>query len=377
MRQIPFALPSIGDDEINSVIETIRSGWLTMGKKTFEFEDAIAQYTGAKYAVALNSCTAALHLSLLASGIKPGDEVITTPFTFASTGNVIVHSGALPVFVDIDPQTFNIVPANVSEAITSKTKAIIPVHYGGQPCDMRALMEIAEDKNIIIIEDAAHAMGAHYHGKKIGNLGNPTCFSFYATKNMTTGEGGAVTTNDLAFADKIRKLRLHGISKDAWKRYGAGGSWKYDIELCGWKYNTTDINAAIGLHQLKKIDEFNRIRKMYAGIYSRNLQNVKRIRIPATFYEDNTFHLYPLLVPKDNRELFIESLSAKGVSCSVHFIPLHLHSFYQNTYGFKYGDFPICEEVYEREVSIPLYPKMIEDDVKYVIECIKGIYGEI
>lgn len=376
MRQIPFALPSIGDDEINSVVDTIRSGWLTMGKKTFEFEEAIALYTGAKYAVALNSCTAALHLSLIASGVKPGDEVITTPFTFASTGNVIVHSGARPVFVDIDPDNFNIDTTFVEEAITPKTKAIIPVHYGGQPCDMRVLNEIGHDHSIPIIEDAAHAMGAHYKGKMIGNLGNPTCFSFYATKNMTTGEGGAVTTNDLAFADKIRKLRLHGISKDAWKRYGAGGSWKYDIELCGWKYNTTDINSAIGLYQLKKINEFNRIRKMYAGIYSRGLQNVKRIKIPATFCEDNTFHLYPLLVPKDNRDLFIESMGAKGVFCSVHFIPLHLHSYYQNTYGFKYGDFPVCEEVYEREVSIPLYPKMTEDDVKYVIDCIKGIYGE-
>ena len=371
MRQIPFALPSIGDDEINSVIETIRSDWLTMGKKTFEFEDAIAKYTGAKYAVAVNSCTAALHLSLLASGVKHGDEVITSPFTFAATGNVIVHSGARPVFVDIDRETFNIDPSKIVRAITPNTKAIIPVHYAGQPCDMSEIMNIANENDLVVIEDAAHAIGAQYHKRKIGNLGNPTCFSFYATKNMTTGEGGAVTTNDEEFADKIRKLRLHGISKDAWKRYGAGGSWKYDIEVCGWKYNTTDINSAIGIHQLKKIDEFNRIRKMYAGIYSRNLYQVKNLKVPSIYHEDNVFHLYPILVPKDQRDTFITNLADMGVFCSVHFIPLHLHSFYQKEYGFKYGDFPVCESVYEREVSLPLYPKMTEDDIKYVIECVK------
>jgi len=376
MRQIPFALPLIGEEEISSVVDTIRSGWLTMGKKTFEFEEAIANYTGAKYAVALNSCTAALHLSLIASGIKPGDEVITTPFTFASTGNVIVHSGARPVFVDIDSETCNINPDKISEAITSKTKAIIPVHYAGQPCNMRAIMEIAEDNNLVVIEDAAHAIGAEYHKKKIGNLGNPTCFSFYATKNMTTGEGGAITSNDFEFVEKVRKLRLHGISKDAWKRY-AGGSWKYDIELCGWKYNTTDINSAIGLYQLKKIDEFNDIRKMYAGIYTRGLQNINNLGIFSKHYEDHVFHLYPVLAPEKHRDAFIELLSLRGVSCSVHFIPLHLHSFYQSEYGYKRGDFPTCESIYDREVSLPLYPKMTEEDIKYVINSVKEVCGEL
>jgi dTDP-4-amino-4,6-dideoxygalactose transaminase len=377
MKQIPFALPLIGDEEIASVIDTIRSGWLTMGKKTFEFEDAIAKYTGAKYAIALNSCTAALHLSLIASGIGSGDEVITTPFTFAATGNVIVHSGALPIFVDINHETCNIDPDKISESITPNTKAIIPVHYAGQPCDMRVIMEIAEDNDLKVIEDAAHAIGARYHGKMVGNLGNPTCFSFYATKNMTTGEGGAITTNDLEFSEKVRKLRLHGISKDAWKRYGAGGSWKYDIELCGWKYNTTDINSAIGLHQLKKIDEFNNIRKMYAGIYTRGLQHINNLGIFSKYYEDHVFHLYPVLAPEKHRDAFIELLSLRGISCSVHFIPLHLHSFYQDTYGYRRGDFPVCESIYDREVSLPLYPKMTEEDVKYVIEAVKEVCGEL
>ncbi len=377
MKNIPYALPDIGDEEISSVINTLKSGWLTMGPKTFEFEKALSDYTGAKHTIAVNSCTAALHLSLLGAGVGPGDEVITTPFTFAATGNVIAHTGAKPVLVDIDPETFNINPEKIEEAITFNTKAIIPVHYGGQPCDMKRILELAERKQISVIEDAAHAIGAKYRGRKIGNLASKsTCFSFYATKNMTTGEGGAITTNDDEFAEKVRKLRLHGISKDAWKRYG-GGSWKYDIEECGWKYNTTDINASLGIEQLKKLDEFNRIRKMYAGIYARKLHDVPLLKIPAIFREDNIFHVYPLLVPKAQRDEFIVELGKMGVSCSVHFIPLHLHSFYQKTYGYKYGDFPVCDDVYEREVSIPLYPKMTEDDVMYVIDCIKKYMGVV
>jgi len=369
-RQIPFALPMLGEDEIQSVADVMRSGWLTMGKKTFELEDAIKKYVGCNQVVAVNSCTAALHLSLLAHGIGKGDEVITTPLTFAATGNVIVHSGATPIFVDIDYETYNIDPIKILNKITSKTKAIIPVHYAGQPCDMYEIMNIAEDNNLIIIEDAAHAIGAKYDCKKIGNLGNTTCFSLYATKNITMGEGGAIATNDKELADKIRKLRLHGISKDAWNRYGTGGSWKYDIEECGWKYNTTDIQAAIGLCQIKKIDEFTNIRQEYADLYNGSLWNVKDIIIPQHI-EDHVYHLYPILVPKDKRDTFISKMSELGVSCSVHFIPLHLHSFYQRQYRFKYGDFPICESMYEREVSLPIYPKMTRDDIYYVIDCVK------
>lgn len=377
MRKIPYALPDIGDEEIESVITTLKSGWLTMGPKTFEFEKALAEYTGAKYAIAVNSCTAALHLSLLAAGVGPGDEVITTPFTFAATGNVIAQVGAKPVLVDIENDTFNIDPVKIEEAITFNTKAIIPVHYGGQPCDMKHILELADRKNITVIEDAAHAIGARYRGRKMGNIGSlSTCFSFYATKNMTTGEGGAIMTNDDGFADLVRKLRLHGISKDAWNRYG-GGSWKYDIEVCGWKYKTTDLSAALGIQQLKKLDEFNRIRKLYASIYARNLHEVPLLQIPKIFKEDNVFHVYPVLVPKAQRDDFIIELGKMGVSCSVHFIPLHLHTFYQKTYGYQYGDFPVCDDVYEREVSIPLYPKMTNDDVMYVIDCIKNYMGRV
>jgi dTDP-4-amino-4,6-dideoxygalactose transaminase len=273
------------------------------------------------------------------------------------------------VFADIDPVTYNIDPDKIQEAITEKTKAIIPVHYAGQPCHMNRIRDVAGD--IPIIEDAAHAIGATYVCKKIGGYGNPTCFSFYATKNMTTGEGGAITTNDGEFAEKVRKLRLHGISKDAWKRYG-GGSWRYDIEECGWKYNTTDINAAIGLCQLMKLDEFNRRRKMLSEIYQGELQDIKEIQLPRAV-RDHIYHLYPVLVP--DRDAFIDYLAKKEIFCSVHFIPLHLHPFYQREFGYKRGDFPVTESVFDREVSLPLYPKMTANAAYTVCEAVEEYFG--
>lgn len=372
--KIPYCLPEIGEEEIAEVVDTLRSGWLTMGPKTIAFEEQIAAYTGAKYAVAVNSCTAALHLSLLAYGIGPGDEVITSPYTFASTGNVIVHSGARPVFADIQRDTFNIDPEKINEAITPKTKAIIPVHFAGQPCDMKEIQEIADDHNLVVIEDAAHAIGAEYRGKKIGSLSDATCFSFYATKNMTTGEGGAVTTNDPKIADKMRILRLHGISKDAWKRYSAQGSWYYEIEECGWKYNMTDIQAALGIHQLRKLDGFVETRRKYAEMYSTGIRDFEGVVTPLEKKgQKHVYHLYPVLLNEMDRGDFIREMAEMGIGCSVHFIPLHLHPFYRDTFDFKRGDFPNAEWVYEREVSLPLYPKMRMTDVAYVMECVSEI----
>ena len=373
---LPYCQPSIGKEEIKEVVDTLKSGWLTMGPRTIKFEEMIARYTKAKYAVVLNSCTAALHLSLIALGIGKGDEVITTPFTFASTGNVIIQVGAKPVFVDIERKTFNIDPKEIEKAITSKTKAIMPVHYAGQACDMTAIMKIAKKYHLFVIEDAAHMIGAEYKGKKIGTFGDTTCFSFYATKNMTTGEGGAVTTNDKTLAEKIMVLRLHGISKDAWKRYDKKGSWYYEIEECGWKYNITDIQAALGIHQIKKLDKFNKIRRKYAQIYNRELSGIKGIITP---YEKpnvkHVYYLYPILLENYNRDEFIEKMAQNGIGCSVHFIPLHLHPFYQKL-GYKKGDFPNAEWVYEREVSLPLYPKMKKKDIKLVVDSIKKIINE-
>ena len=374
---LSYCQPSIGKEERKEVVDTLKSGWLTMGPKSIRLEKMIAQYTGAKYAVLLNSCTAALHLSLIALGIGKGDEVITTPFTFASTGNVIVQVGARPVFADVDRKTFNIDPKEIEKAITLKTKAIMPVHYAGQACDMAAIMKIAKKYRLFVIEDAAHAIGAEYKGKKIGTFGDVTCFSFYATKNMTTGEGGAVTTNNRALAEKIRILRLHGISKDAWKRYAQKGSWYYEIEECGWKYNITDIQAALGIHQIKKLDKFNEIRRKYAQIYNKELSGIKGLITP---YEKPTvkhvYYLYPILLENYNRDKFIEKMAREGIGCSVHFIPLHLHPFYKRKFGHKKGNFPNAEWVYEREVSLPLYPKMSEKEVYRVINIIKEIIKE-
>lgn len=372
--KIPYCLPEIGEEEIAEVVDTLRSGWLTMGPKTIAFEEQIATYTGAKYAVAVNSCTAALHLSLLAYGIGPGDEVITSPYTFASTGNVIVHSGARPVFADIQRDTFNIDPEKINEAITPKTKAIVPVHFAGQPCDMKEIQEIADDHNLVVIEDAAHAIGAEYHGKKIGSLSDATCFSFYATKNMTTGEGGAVTTDDPKIADKMRILRLHGISKDAWKRYSAQGSWYYEIEECGWKYNMTDIQAALGIHQLRKLDGFVATRRKYAEMYSNGLRDLEGVVTPVEKEgRRHVYHLYPVLLNEMDRGDFIREMKERGIGCSVHFIPLHLQAFYQEKFGLMRGDYPLGEETYEREVSLPLYPAMQEEDVRQVIRCVHEI----
>jgi len=366
-KNIPYCLPSIGDDEISEVVKTLKSDWLTMGPKTIEFERLISEYTGAKHTIAVNSCTAALHLSLIASGVGKGDEVITTPFTFAATGNTIIHTGAKPVFVDIKKDTYNIDPEKIVNAITPKTKAIIPVHYAGQPCDMGSIMEIAEDYNLLVIEDAAHAIGAEYYDKKIGTISSATCFSFYATKNMTTGEGGAITTDNDKLADRLRTLRLHGINKDAWNRYSAEGSWYYEIEECGWKYNMTDLQAALGIHQIKKIDEFNDTRIRYANVYNKIFGKMDELIIP---YEKSNvkhaYHLYPILLKNLNRNVFINRMAEKGIGCSVHFIPLHLHPFYRNKFGFKMGQFPNAEFVYEHEVSLPLYPKMTRNDIEYI-----------
>jgi UDP-4-amino-4,6-dideoxy-N-acetyl-beta-L-altrosamine transaminase len=365
---LPYSQPLIGGEEINEVVDTLKLGWLSTGPKTIEFEELIAKYTGARCAVAVNSCTAALHLSLIALGIGEGDEVITTPFTFAATGNVIIHVGAKPVFVDIKRDTYNIDPEKIEEALTPQTKAIMPVHYAGQPCDMEAIMEIAQKHHLYVIEDAAHAIGAEYRGRKLGVIGDATCFSFYATKNMTTGEGGAITTNDDKLANRFRILRLHGISNDAWKRYLAPRSWYYEIEDCGWKYNMADIEAALGIAQLKKLDRFIETRREYSKIYDEEFGKIEGIITP---YEKpdvkHVYHLYPILLEKFERNEFIQRMAEKGIGCSVHFIPLHLHPFYKDKFSFEYGDFPNAEWVYQREVSLPLYPKMSKDDLGRVI----------
>jgi len=371
---IPFAPPYITEDEINAVIKVLKSGWLSMGYKTLEFENKFAEYIGSKHAVATNSCTSALFLSLKVLGIKKGDEVITTPFTFAATANVIVHCGAKPVFIDIEEETYNINADKIEEKITDKTKAIIVVHYGGQPADMKKIMKIAREYDLKVIEDAAHAVGSEYEkGKKVGSLGNLTCFSFYATKPMTTGEGGIIALNSDDLNEELRILRLHGISRDAWKRYLEKDNWYYEVIEAGYKFNPTDISSAIGLEQLKKLDWMNERRKEIAEYYNEHLQGLDIIRPHIDSNVKSSYHLYPIRLINYDRNKFIKKMAQNGIGTSVHFIPLHLMPFYRKRYGYKRGDFPVAEKVFENIVSLPIYPQLTEKQLEFIVKSIKEI----
>ena len=369
---------SIGKEEIDEVVDTLKSDWITTGPKTFKFEEIFFEYVNSKYAIAVNSCTAALHLAVVALGIGNGDEVITTPYTFAATAEVVINSDAKPVFVDVEKDTYNIDPAKIEDKITNKTKAIIVVHYAGHACEMDKIMEIAEKYDLYVIEDAAHAIGSKYKDKKIGSIGDATCFSFYATKNITTAEGGMITTNREDLADKMRILSLHGISKDAWKRYSSEGSWYYEIEYSGYKYNMSDLQASIGIHQMKKLDQMQKRREEIADMYNKSFDQISQITTPTVkSYATHAWHLYPIQVNPDmlsiNRNEFIEALKAENIGTSVHFIPLHLHPYYKEKYGFKGDDFPNAESLYKNEISLPIYPKMEDKDVEDVITAVKKI----
>ncbi len=366
-KVINFSPPSIGEEEIKEVNKTIRSGWLTMGPKTLEFEGEFAAACNSRNAVAVNSCTSALFLSLLASGVKPGDEVITTPFTFAATANVIEHLGAKPVFIDISMGDFNIDSNLIIKKITKKTKAIIPVHYGGQTADMRVINDIAKKYGLKVIEDAAHAVGSYYeNGLPVGDTKNLVCFSFYVTKIITTGEGGMVATNNFSVTNHLRRLRLHGMDKLAWQRYSKLNSWRYDIPELGYKMNMTDLNAALGLAQLKRLNGFIKNRTLIAKRYDEGLSNNKKIILPFKKKRGRlNFHLYPILVPK--RDLVIEKLAKIGIMTSVHFIPLYRMSYYKNKYKYNLKDFPVCESVYKRIISLPIYPQLKKEDQDYII----------
>jgi dTDP-4-amino-4,6-dideoxygalactose transaminase len=373
---LPYALPSIDEQEEQAVLEVLRSGWLTTGQRTRQFEQEFAAYTGAPYAVAVNSCTAAMHLVLAAWGIGAGDEVITTPLTFCATIEAIEYVGATPVLVDIDPQTANIDPARIESAITARTRVILPVHYGGLPCEMDAIMDIATRYNLKVLEDAAHASGAAYKGRKIGTIGHATAFSFYANKNMTTGEGGMITTPDAELADQCRILSLHGISRDAWKRYTAAGSWYYEVQALGFKYNMPDVLAAIGICQLRKLDAMNARRQHIAAQYHQAFREMGFLTpFPPELPDDRThvWHLYTVLLNLDalriGRDQFIEELKARNIGVSVHYIPIHYHPHYR-AYGWRKGDFPHTEAYYERTLSLPLYPAMSDQDVADVIEAV-------
>lgn len=372
--QIPFHKTHTTDEELNAAIDAIKSGWLTMGPKTVEFEDAFKMYVGSTEAISMNSATAALHLALKAIGLQHGDEVIVPTTTFVATAEVVTYFDAIPILCDIEEDTHNIDVNKIESLITKKTRAIIPVHFAGQPCDMDEIYAIAQKYNLKIIEDAAHAIPSSYKGVKIGNLekSDITCFSFYATKTLSTGEGGMATTNNSDYAKNMKINRLHGISKDAWDRYTTKGAWYYEIVDNGNKYNTTDINAALGLVQLEKQEMLREKRNQIANQYNEAFKDNKNIVIPCIKENRVTsWHLYVIKI--DNRDEVIEKLKENGVGCSVHFIPIHKHTYYKNKYEYSDEEYPVANAVFEKSLSLPIYPDMTEEEVQYVINNVLGI----
>ena len=375
---IPFHLPTVGQEEIDLVVETMRSGWLTTGARAKQFETDFATFIGAKHAVAVNSCTAALHLALEAVGVGPGDEVIIPTMTFAATGEVVVYLNARPVLVDCDPDTLNMDPRKVEEAVTSRTKAIIPVHFGGQPCDMARLTEVAQRYGLRMIEDAAHSLPAAFAGKTIGTISDLTCFSFYATKTITTGEGGMITTDRDDYAARMRIMSLHGLSRDAWKRYTAEGSWRYEILHAGYKYNLTDLAAALGIVQLKRAQEFLEARTRIAQRYNDGFEDVPEIRRPTSLPDrQHAWHLYVIQLQLErlriDRDRFLQELRTHDIGASVHFIPLHHHPFYRQQLGWDGHEFPAADAAFERILSLPMFPAMSTAQVDRVIAAVSDI----
>lgn len=374
---LPFSPPYIGEEEIAEVVDSLRSGWITTGPKTKRFEKEFAGFVGAPDALALSSCTAALHTALVVAGIGPGDEVITTPMTFTATVAVIEHVGARPVLVDIEPDTMNIDPVLVAAAVTEKTRAVIAVHYGGHPCDLDPLQAICDEHGLLLVEDAAHAVPAKYKGRMIGSGSNPVAFSFYATKNLTTAEGGMLT-GDPAMIEKAGVYSLHGMNRDAWKRNDKTGSWRYDIVTPGAKYNMTDIQAAMGLQQLQKMEWILARRREIVGLYREALAPLGVFDLPVEREDcQSAWHLFPIRIKpgalKISRDEFIEGMRKRNIGTSVHFIAVHTFTYYREKYGFKDGDFPVAFGESERLVSLPLHPGLSDGDVGDVVGAVREI----
>ena len=374
--QIPFHKTHTTDEETNAAVEAIQSGWLTMGPKTVEFEEKFKNYVGSSESVSMNSATAALHLSLKAIGLQRDDEVIVPTNTFVATAEVVTYFDAIPVLCDIEESTHNIDVSKIETLITPKTKAIIPVHFAGQACDMDEIYAIAKKYNLKIIEDAAHAIPSTYKGQYIGNLKDTdiTCFSFYATKTLSTGEGGMATTNNSDYAKNMKINRLHGISKDAWDRYTTKGAWHYEIVDNGNKYNTTDINSSIGMIQLQKQIMLKDKREKIANKYFEAFKDNKNIVLPVV-KDDRTSSWHLFVIKINNRDDIIEQLKQNGVGCSVHFIPIHKHQYYKNKYNYINDDYPIANKVFDKSLSLPIYPDMTDEEVNFVIKNVLEIVG--
>ena len=375
---LPFHKSWLEEEEHREVEDTLNSGWLTTGPKAQKFEEAFKDYIGCKHAVALNSCTAGLNLALTVQNFAEGDEVITTPMTFPATTNVILLQRLKPVFADIEPGPLTIDPRKIEAKITPRTRAIIPVHFAGHPCDMTPIQELADRHKLVIIEDAAHALESGYKGKKIGNLGNATAFSFYANKNITTGEGGMLVTNDDALAETIRIMRLQGISRDAWKRYGKSGFSHWEHTLAGHKCNMSDLNASIGMHQIKKVERFMTLRKKYVSMYDRAFADVAELETLAVRdYATHAHHLYVISLHLErltiDRDGFLDAIQSTGIGVALHYVALHLQPYYVKNFNTKPQDFPIASNYSERVITLPLYPKMSSADVERVIGTVKDL----
>jgi len=378
MQNIPFHKAYIGREEIRNVVQALKSGWHTMGPRTVEFEERFKAYTGAKFAISVNSCTAALHLALEAIGLKEGDEVIVPAITFTASAEVVCYFKAKPVFVDVERDTMNINADRIEERITHKTRAIIAVDFAGQSFDHDKVRKIAKRYGLFIIEDAAHALPTTYKGKKVGTLADITCFSFYATKTLDTGEGGMITTQNATWAARMKIMRLHGMSKDAWKRHTKEGNWFYEVTAPGFKYNTTDINAAMGLAQLGRLEWMGERRRKVAEYYNKTFADMTEIETPVVRSHCQTsWHLYVIKLALEklriDRSRFIQELAKRGVSTSVHFIPLYRHPYYRDRFKLSAKDFPDSEWAYQRIISLPIFPGLTRAQMRHVTASVKGV----
>ncbi len=372
MKFIPYGHQWIDEEDIEEVVAVLKSDWITTGPKIEEFENALCEYVGCKYAVAVNSGTSALDIAVQTLNLPRGSEIITTPFTFVATSNAVLYNNLKPIFADIEKETRNINPEEIRKKITDKTKAIIYVDYAGHPCDIEEIKDIAEESDLYLIEDASHAIGAEYKGKKIGNFADVTVFSFHPVKHITTGEGGVVVTNNKDFYERLKMLRNHGIDKSALDRFGPEAGWAYDLKFLGRNYRITDFQAALGISQLKKLDEFLRMREEIVRRYNKAFEAIPEIETPIVkAYVKPAWHIYTVLLNGINRDEFFRKMRGRNIGVNLHYIPIYRFSYYQEHFNINSGDFPVTEEVFSKIVTLPLFSKMTEDEVLTVIETVK------
>jgi dTDP-4-amino-4,6-dideoxygalactose transaminase len=376
---LPFSIPTIGEEEINEVVDSLKSGWITTGPKVKRFEEAFKEYVSAPYAVPLSSATAGLHLAMLALKLQPGDEVITTPMTFAATVSMIVQAGGKPVLADIEEGTLNIDVREIRKKITPRTRALVPVHFAGQPCDMDQIFALAREFNLTVIEDAAHAIGTEYKGARIGSLDSISVFSFHPIKNITTGEGGMVATGNEQLAEEISLMKFHGMSREAWKRYEASGTPNYDIMMPGFKYNMMDLQAGLGLHQLNKLESFIEMRTVVANFYNEAFYDVEEVLTPqeVPYPNRHAWHLYTPLIKIENlkidRDQFMAELKRENIGTGLHFKAIHHHPYFRDTLGIQPGELPNADYASDRILSLPLFPLMTLDDARDVVHAVTRV----